>query len=256
MTPRLHLAEAGAAWDAARHELALGEEEARYVGQVLRLRAGEALEVFDGRGRRFTARLARIGRRDASLALLGEEAGNRLGPLRLTLVQALSAADKMDWTIEKATELGVARIIPVCSRRSKIRLDEARAGRRHEHWRRLVIAASMQSQRDELPEIEALQMLPEVLGRTDLGDRLMLVPPTAQAVPPRLATWSPDHSPPADPHRAMSLLIGPESGLDAQEVAEALDAGWRGFSLGPRILRTETAGLAALAVLQARFGDL
>ena len=255
MTPRLHVPEAGDAWDADRQGLSLEQAEAHYLGQVLRLREGDPLEVFDGRGRRFAARLSRIGRRDAGLELLEEQPGNRLGALRLTLVQALSAAEKMDWTLEKATELGVARIIPVLSRRSKVRLEGERADRRQAHWQRLVVAASMQSQRDELPEVEPIQSLAAVLAREDLGQGITLVPPGPEAALPRLAQWAPDNSPDAA-QRHISLLVGPESGLDAEEIDEARAAGWSGFTLGPRILRTETAGLAALAILQARFGDL
>lgn len=262
MTPRLYAPDASALWDQGGRELALAAEEAHYVGQVLRLRVGEAVELFDGGGRRFAARLDQIARREAQLSLEAEVAGLRLGALRLTLIQAVSAADKMDWTIEKATELGVARIQPVLSQRSKIRLDADRAARRHEHWLRVLIAASMQSQRDELPRLDPVQSLDEALTATPPGSGLVLVPPSAAGSLPALAHWSGPSAPSAqtatagEAHTHISLLIGPESGLEAAEVDAALAAGFIGVSLGPRILRTETAGLAALAILQARFGDL
>jgi 16S rRNA (uracil1498-N3)-methyltransferase len=246
---------------AARATLRLDAEPSHHALRVLRLSAGDALELFDGRGRRCTATLLDADPRGASVLVGDPVDACTESPLALGLAQALPAGDKMDWVVEKAIELGVGAIQPLFSRRSVLKLDEARAAKRLVHWRRIAVAACMQCGRDVLPEIAEPMPLarwlarpvgpgrpaggapqPDAAGRAPL--RLLLSPHDGggiAALPePRDGAW---------------LLAGPESGLDEDETAQAIAAGWRPLRLGPRTLRTETAGLAALAALQARFGD-
>jgi len=165
------------------------------------------------------------------------------------LAQCLSAGEKMDWTIEKAVELGVSAIVPLQSRRSVVRLDEDRARRRAEHWQRLIVAACMQCGRDRLPALAPVRTLEDWLAEPAAGaPRLVLAPGAAVSIGELAA--------PAGSGGPAVVLVGPESGLTDEEMEQARSAGFVAVSMGPRILRTETAGLAALAVLQARFGDL
>jgi 16S rRNA (uracil1498-N3)-methyltransferase len=245
--------------------LRLDAESSHHALRVLRLAAGDTVEVFDGRGRRCAATLLDADPRGATVSA-GEPVDARTeSPLALGLAQALPAGDKMDWVVEKAVELGATAIQPLFSRRSVLRLDEARAAKRLAHWRRIAVAACMQCGRDVLPTIAEPMPIERWLARPGgpgwpasapdpaaspaaAGDpqplRLMLSPRGEAG----LGAW------PA-PMTGAWLLAGPESGLDDAEEARAIATGWQPLRLGPRTLRTETAGLAALAALQARFGD-
>ena len=243
MTPRLHLP--GPLVPGAR--AALDREQSHYAGRVLRLRTGDALEVFDGAGTRHAATVEDADPRRFAVVIGARLPSATESPFEVVLAQCLSAAEKMDWTIEKAVELGVSAIVPLQSRRSVVRLDEDRARRRAEHWQRLVVAACMQCGRDRIPELAPVRSLEAWLAQGPAGaPRLVLAPGadlTIGGVP----------APGAGP---AIVLVGPESGFADEELALAQAAGFTPVSMGPRILRTETAGLAALAVLQARFGDL
>ncbi len=201
--------------------------------------------MFDGQGLRFEATLSVADARQARVVVGPERAPLPESPLRITLAQCVSGAQKMDWTIEKAVELGVAAIQPLLSARSIVRLDAARARRRDEHWQRLIVAACMQCGRDRLPTLEPAIGLNDWLARRDPRHSAITLSPDARTTLSRL-------EPPGD---SVDLLVGPESGLDADELRAAAGAGFTAVSMGPRVLRTETAGLAAIAVLQARFGD-
>lgn len=246
MTPRLLVAglrEPG-------QRLALDADQTHYALRVLRLRAGEALQLFDGEGGRWTARLASAHRTEATVELLSALPPCPESPLHLTLVQCLSAAERMDFTVEKAVELGVAAIVPVASARSVVRLDDARAARRLAHWQRLVVAASMQCGRDRLPRLAAPVALAQWLAHRDRSvPGWVLAPGATQTLAAGAAALPPGVM------RAQ-LLVGPESGLAPEELAAAAAGGLQPCSLGPRVLRTETAALAAITVLQALRGDL
>lgn len=205
---------------------------------MLRLRANNALTLFNGRGGEYAGRLdadghARIERFDAV---------ERESPLALTLIQALVAGDKLDWVIEKAVELGVARIIVVPTERSVIRLAEDRLLRRHTHWREIVVAACCQCGRNRLPDIAFVRSWREALNSTDAMQRLVLAPDADDAL--AAATAAPT-----------AVAIGPEGGLTEAEIRCAAQLGYRAMRWGPRVLRAETAGLAALAALQTLHGD-
>jgi 16S rRNA (uracil1498-N3)-methyltransferase len=222
----------------------LPEPVARHAVRVLRLPPGAPMVLFDGRGGEYPAHIERI-ERDRVLAELGAWRDvERESPLAITLVQALQAGEKMDFTIQKAVELGVRDIVPVESRRSVMRLAGERAGKRVAHWQGVAASACEQCGRNQVPLVAPLEKLESWLARPADGVlRLMLAPDAGQSL--------------ADlpPAKNIQLLIGAEGGLDAQEVIAAGQVGFQAVRLGPRVLRTETAGLAALAVIQALWGD-
>lgn len=225
----------------------LPENAARHACRVLRLRPGDGLVLFDGSGGEYAARISALSRERVSVDLLEWRDVEREAPIRITLVQALQAGEKMDLTIQKAVELGVARIVPVASKRSLVRLDGERAQRRLEHWRGVVASACEQCGRNRVPEVATLAGLDRWLG-TPVNSgvlRLMLAPGAAQTLD-RMA-------PP--PGGEIELLIGAEGGLAPEEVDMATQAAYLPLRLGPRTLRTETAGLAALAAIQCLWGD-
>ncbi|MCL2830157.1 MAG: 16S rRNA (uracil(1498)-N(3))-methyltransferase [Betaproteobacteria bacterium] len=223
----------------------LPEAVVRHVVRVLRLSVGDSLILFDGSGGEFLARLVRIDKHSAIAELLEWSGRECESPLRLTLAQALSTGDKMDLTIQKAVELGVSKILPLQSRRSTLRLDEARAEKRLRHWQGVAASACEQCGRNRLPRIDPVMEFSAWLGEPaeDASLRLMLDPEAGTSLAELL------------PAAAITLLVGPEGGLTREEAESARSAGFIGIRLGPRTLRTETAGLAALAALQTLWGD-
>lgn len=243
MTPRLHLP--GPLVEGERRTLE--RETSHYLCRVLRLGAGAPLEIFDGEGNRRAASVSAPDQRACEVTIGAALPSPSASPLRITLAQCVSAGEKMDWTIEKAVELGVAAIVPLTSQRSVVRLDAERTRKRAEHWQRLVVAACMQCGQDRLPSLSAAQPLPAWIATPSEALRIALVP----GAPTRLSAL-----PAPDGPAGIELLVGPESGLSDEEVRLAVQSGFVPVSLGPRVLRTETAGLAAIAALQSRFGDL
>jgi 16S rRNA (uracil1498-N3)-methyltransferase len=231
--------------------VALDEAAAHHALRVLRLGRGDAVELFNGDGRRYRGRLAEAQGRRAVVQVDSASDGATESPLALSLAQAVPSGDRMDWVVEKAVELGVTQIQPLLSRRCVVRLDAQRAARKLEHWQRIVVAACMQCGRDRLPAVLPVQpfdgwVRTAVAESTGDPFRLMLTP---------RATASLSSIPPQAASRGVWILAGPEGGLDDDEEALAAASGWLPVRLGPRVLRTETAGLAALASLQARLGD-
>lgn len=229
--------------------VALPDEVARHV-QVLRLHAGDTLTLFSGQGGQYAARLVELGRRNALVEIGAFEAVEAEAPYRITLAQGIAGGDKMDWLVEKAVELGVGRINPLVAARGVVRLSAERASRRQTHWQGVVRAACEQCGRNRVPEIEPARDLSKWLEELPVSIepgamRLMLSP--RASVPfdslPRLA-----------PDGEVTLLIGPEGGLSPEEEETAMAHGFSGLSLGPRVLRTETAGIAVLAALAGRWG--
>jgi 16S rRNA (uracil1498-N3)-methyltransferase len=223
----------------------LHEAAAHHVARVLRLREGDALTLFDGLGGERDARVASVGRDRVEATIVAALDTERESTLPLRLVQCLQGGDKMDLTIQKAVELGVSAIVPVVSKRSVVRLDGERAEKRLRHWQLVVVAACEQCGRNRLPDLAPIEPLDRYLSRAATSGflRLHLSPAASMTVATLPA--------PA----AIELLVGPEGGLAADEVRAAEVAGYAALRLGPRVLRTETAGLAALAALHARWGD-
>jgi len=227
-------------------EVLLPDAAAYHVARVLRLRAGAPLVLFDGSGADFRGELAAI-EGDRVRVTVGERsAGLRESPLAITLVQAVSRGERMDWTLQKATELGVKRIQPVLSARSVVRLDEQQAAKKLRHWQAIVAAACEQCGRSVLPEVRAPLDLPQYLAGSPRDGQRLVLSPTGPASLAGLASMA----------ARVELLIGPEGGLDDAEVEAAARAGFAPVRLGPRVLRTETAGIVALSVLQGTWGDL
>ena len=227
-------------------EVTLPEAAASHVARVLRLRAGAPLVLFDGSGADFRGEIVAV-EGDRVRVRIGERAaGLRESPLAITLVQAVSRGERMDWTLQKATELGVRRIQPVLSARSVVRLDEQQAGRKLRHWQAIVAGACEQCGRSVLPEVRAPLELSRFLAESSRDGQRLVLSPGGPASLAGLASAS----------ARVELLIGPEGGLDDAELDAAGRAGFAPVRLGPRVLRTETAGIVALAVLQALWGDL
>ena len=224
-------------------EVALPDALAHHALRVLRLRDGEAVVLFDGSGGEVEARLAVRGK--AVFAQLGEaRAVERESPLRIVLVQALASGDKMDWVVQKAVELGVHAVQPVQAERSVLRLAGERADKRVAHWQQVAVAACEQCGRNRVPEIRPLQALAPWLGAHRDALNYVLAPGGAAGFADE-----------PEPKDVVHLLVGPEGGWSEVEIAAFDAAGCRRVRLGPRVLRTETAGLAAVAALQARWGD-
>ena len=226
-------------------ELLLPAAPSTHLLRVLRLRRGAALTLFNGRGGEYAAELIGVDKSRALLRVGAHAALERESPLQLTLLQGAARGERMDFIVQKATELGVQRIVPLACEFSVLRLDAASRQRRVEHWRAVAIAACEQCGRNRIPEIGPIGNLAEVCAGGGAELRLMLLPRAPESLA-ALATGL----------RSAALLVGPEGGLSDREQLLALHSGFRACRLGPRILRTETAPLAALATLQALAGDL
>jgi len=226
-------------------EIALPREVAHHAGRVLRLALGDEVVLFDGSGAEFAACLTALGAQ-ARARIGARREPLRESPLQLTLVQALASGDKMDWVIQKAVELGVAAVIPVAAERSVLKLAGERAEKRLAHWRQVVVAACEQCGRNRLPEVADILPLARYLAGPREGVLRLLLDPLAAGR--RLA----DLARPAGP---VHLLIGPEGGWSETELAAARAAACTPIRLGPRVLRTESAGLAVSAALQTLWGD-
>lgn len=226
-------------------EVALPGGAAHHAARVLRLAAGAAVTLFDGEGGECDARLIRVDGRGVVARVNVHRAVERESPLAITLVQGLATADRMDYAIRKAVELGVAAIVPVTTARSVSRLDRERALRRVEHWREIIVGACEQCGRNRLPAIGTpCDLLEWLRAPSNASSRLLPAPDAIQG----LAQL-------ARPEGTIEILVGPEGGLAPEESAAALGAGFRAVRLGPRILRTETVAPAALAAMNALWGD-
>jgi 16S rRNA (uracil1498-N3)-methyltransferase len=223
-----------------RASIELPEATAHHAARVLRLAAGDRVVLFDGRGGEYEAMLAMPGR-GRVVAETGDWRDlERESPLAVTLVQAVSSGERMDFTIQKAVELGVAAIHPVYSERSIVRLAGEREAKKRAHWQRVAIAACEQCGRNRIPMVAE----PVALAgyRAPEGTRILLAPGSTR----RLADLA---------RGPLALAAGPEGGFSEEEAAQLQRAGFVAASLGPRVLRTETAALAALAALNALAGD-
>jgi 16S rRNA (uracil1498-N3)-methyltransferase len=227
-------------------ERILHGEPARYLGRALRARVGDEIRVFNGEGGEWWARISKIGKSEVVLEI-GEHIETAVeSPLKVHLVQGISRGERMDFVVQKATELGVKRITPVLTNHGVVKLDAKRAGKRRDHWQQVANSASEQSGRTRPPLIDAALDLNQWFGQKATSDttELILQPGAASSMSAIEA-----------PTRKLCLLIGPEGGFSDKEYEDAELSGFRAVSLGPRILRTETAALAALALAQASWGD-
>jgi 16S rRNA (uracil1498-N3)-methyltransferase len=226
-------------------EIVLPESAARHAVTVLRLQVGDTLNLFNGAGGEYQASLIAVNKREARVRLIEFHAAERESPLAITLALGISAGERMDYSLQKATELGVTAIQPLATERSVVKLAGERADKRLQHWHNVVIAACEQCGRNRVPAVAPVQTLFDYLAGVGKGGRLLMLSPDA-AVPLKRVP----------PSAGVTLLIGAEGGLAPAERQAAEASGFEPVSLGPRILRTETAPVAALAVLQALWGDL
>ena len=228
-------------------ELTLDPQAAKHLLTVLRLKAGAPLILFDGSGFEFQAVIEEIGKKDLWVKLGNSHGPAVESPLRITLAQGVSRGERMDYTVQKATELGVTEIVPVLTERSVVKLDTDNGAKKREHWQGVVIGATEQSGRVRVPEVRAPVTLATFLANLrDAGQKLLLDPLGGAAAM--------DLARPSD--GGVMLLVGPEGGLSEHERNLAARVGFMGLKLGPRILRTETAALVALSLLQSQWGDL
>ena len=225
-------------------ELVLPGDASGHLTRVLRLAAGARVLLFNGDGHDYAAVLLDAARSAARVRIEHVQAAAAESPLALTLVQGIARGEKMDWILQKATELGVARIVPVFTARTEVRLDGGRGDKRLAHWRGVISAACEQCGRARLPRLDTPQPLAHWLATAVREGFLLTLDPQSSTRVRDLPALS-----------AAQLVTGPEGGLDAADLRLLQAAGARGLTLGPRVLRTETAGTAALAMLQSHHGD-
>lgn len=221
----------------------LPEKVVRHI-QVLRLRVQDEIVLFNGNGKGYPAQITRLEKRAAEVRILREEMSDNESPLDITLIQAVSSGERMDFTVQKCTELGVRRIIPVSSSRSIVKLGAERADKKIQRWQDIAISACEQCGRNIVPEILPIMDFQAALSYADADLKLLMglkqsTRLTALQKPSKVA-----------------FLVGPEGGWTEAEEALAFQAAYQAVSLGNRVLRTETAGLAAIAAMQTLWGDM
>jgi len=218
---------------------------AHYLVRVLRVSKGAPLILFNGDGKDYSAEISSIESQRVLVRLLDSRIAGKESPLKITLVQAVCRGERMDYAIQKATELGVHCIQPLISQRVEVRLDESRQAKRTAHWQGVVVSACEQSGRAVVPEVKNAVSVLEWISDADESPRLVLDPFAEN----KLSGFSVEGN-------RISILVGPEGGFADEEMQQFSVNGVVGLSLGPRVLRTETAGPAAIAVLQAKTGGL
>jgi len=225
-------------------QLELGESGANHVARVLRLKEGAAVTLFNGCGGEYNSIITAIDKRRVVVDVETYIDSDVESPIKVTLVQGISRGERMDYTLQKAVELGVTNIVPLITERCMVELKGERAEKRLAHWRGIIIGACEQSGRNRIPHLESIGKLNEWIKQPHGGSKLLLDHMADNAV---------QHLHPAE---EFTILIGPEGGLAPWEKALAMEHGYSGVRLGPRVLRTETAALVALTALQSHFGDL
>jgi len=241
-TPRIHTSQPLSPGELVE----LDSRSANYVVRVLRLHSGDPVVLFNGDGGEYPAVLERAERQSAWARLQERVDHDSESPLRIVLVQGISKGERMDYTVQKAVELGVAEIVPVFTRRSVVQLNAERAAKRQQHWQDVAVSACEQCGRNRVPAVSHPVSLQTWLGEdAPLGLGLIMDPLATRGLTGL-----------SRPQEIITVLAGPEGGLEAGELEAASAKGFQGVSLGPRILRTETASLAMLAALQTLWGDL
>ena len=225
--------------------LQLDDDAANHVGRVLRMQVGQALQLFTGDGNNYDASIVQVDKRQLQVRIDAVAANPSEGPVAIHLGQGISRGERMDFVLQKSVELGVSAITPLFTERCGVKLSGERLDKKQQQWQKIVIAACEQSGRSVVPIVHPPQSLTTWLGALPEALRLTLDPHAATPLKQRVLA--------AD---RIQLLIGPEGGLTDAEVKQASEQGFAAVRLGPRVLRTETAALAALTVIQYQFGDL
>ena len=228
-------------------KLLLEGDRARYLGRVLRLAVGDEVSLFNGEGPEWSATIGAMTRSTATLHIGESHEVGTESALKIHLVQGISRGERMDFVVQKATELGVKRITPVLTEYGVVKLDAARAEKRRDHWQSVAANACEQSGRTRVPLIDAPMTLKNWFGdKPAQVDSELILTPGATAPLTGIAA----------PTTKVCVLIGPEGGFSQGEYEDAAASGFAAVSLGPRVLRTETAAVAALTVMQSLWGDL
>ena len=228
-------------------EIELDGDQSRYLGKVLRARVGDRVAVFNGEGPEWPATVLRISRNSVCLALGDSVEAGTESPLKIHLVQGISRGERMDIVVQKATELGVKRITPVLTAFGVVKLDAERAEKRRDHWQKIAASACEQSGRTRPPLIDTPLSLKTWFGaKPPSTDAELILSPAASTPLASLAA----------PRTKVCVLIGPEGGFSDTEYSDAKVSGFTAVSLGPRVLRTESAAIATLSVLQSLWGDM
>lgn len=224
----------------------LSEDAANHVGRVLRMVEGEQLELFDGSNHIYPAIITESNKKSVKVNILGRELSNKESNLKIHLGQVISRGERMEFTIQKSVELGVNVITPLWSERCGVKLDGERMDKKIQQWQKIVIAACEQCGRNVVPEIRPLMKLQDWCAEDDGAIKLNLHPRAQHSI----------KTLPMIPKDGVRLLIGSEGGLSEQEIVQTQQKGFTEILLGKRVLRTETASLAAISALQIYFGDL
>jgi len=224
--------------------VALDDNAVQHVARVLRMKPGADICLFNGDGNEYTGSLTQVEKRSVSVLIESVSNRSRISPLKIEIGQSISKGDRMDYAVQKSTEMGMHSFSPLLSERGEVRLKADRLLKKQQQWQQLSISACEQSLRTDIPEIRAVQPLSQWIKECDAELKLVLhhhsLTPLSELSPPG----------------SVALLIGPEGGLSEAEVEQAMRAGFKAVSFGPRVLRTETAPVAAQAILQYLWGDL
>lgn len=230
---------------AAGSSVCLQDAAFRHAVRVLRMRVGDSLTLFNGDGGEYPAKLTQIDRNEAQAAVGERHEPGTESALQSTLLQAVGKGERMDWALQKATELGVSAIQPITTARCNVKLDAERWAKKQAHWQGVLIAACEQSGRVLVPQLHPVIKIEDALSACEAELRLVLALQSGQAP---LETAATDTA-------SVALLVGPEGGLNEAELDRSESAGFQRWQIGPRTLRTETAPMVALALLQQRLGD-
>jgi len=233
-------------FDSGTKTISLDGQAAIHIVKVLRLKAGDCIEIFDGHGLQCTSHIAHINKQQVVLDIDHCEPVSRESPLSITLIQGIARGERMDWALQKATELGVNRLIPVFMARSVVKLDSKRTESRIRHWQGITTHACEQCGRNVLPRLEVpADSLAAALDIDQSDSRFFLDPDSSFRI--KQIKTQPG---------ALCLIVGPEGGFDNSELVLMQSLGIQGLGLGPRVLRTESAGIVALSAFGAIWGDL
>ena len=216
----------------------------QHIARALRMQVGDSLVLFDGRGGEYPAVIAELAKKHVAVTTGKHHLQDVESPLAVHLGIAVSRGERMDWIVQKATELGIAAITPLFSQRTEVKLKGERADRKLRHWQQIAVSACEQCGRNRLPVIHAIRDIDNWLQATEADRKFVLHHRSDQCA-------NSDRAP-----HSLALLVGPEGGLTPEEISAAEGNGYQPLRLGPRVLRTETAPLAAIAILQARWGDM
>ncbi|MET0355860.1 MAG: 16S rRNA (uracil(1498)-N(3))-methyltransferase [Cellvibrio sp.] len=224
-------------------ELALAEHQSHYLSKVLRMQSGRELILFNGEGGEYNAEISAVHKKHVDVLVKDFSPDNRQSNLQLELAIGVSRGERMDWVLQKATELGVTKITPLITERTEVKLGGERADKKMEHWQQIIISACEQCQRNLLPELSEPINFSDWVSACNAELKFVLHHRDNQGLPKDKATQS------------VALLIGPEGGLDEDEIAKAIDRKFSPLALGPRVLRTETAPVAGISLVQYLWGD-